>query len=94
VVEETVEDSAGDSRIPEDLAPILEGAVDHEDDGAPLLAAGERRERSSAAVDGRRRMPGSSMARGATLQRRPISSLRGPVAWASARSWTRLKAER
>ena len=44
MVEEAVEDSAGDSRIPEDLAPILRGAVGGEDDGAPLVAAGERRE--------------------------------------------------
>jgi len=41
VVEEAVEDSAGDSRIPEDLAPILQGAVGGEDDGALLVAAGE-----------------------------------------------------
>ena len=43
-LEEAVEDGPGDSRIPEDLAPILQGAVGGEDDGAPLVAAGERRE--------------------------------------------------
>jgi hypothetical protein len=44
VVEETVEDGPGDSSIPEDPALIPEGAVGGEDDGTPLVAAGEHLE--------------------------------------------------
>ncbi len=44
MVKEAVEDGPGDSRIPEDLAPILQGAVGGEDDGALLVAAGEHLE--------------------------------------------------
>ena len=94
VVEEAVEEDTGGDVVAEHHAKVFDGPVAGENGGASFVTGVKISSRSSAAVGGNVRAPRSSRMRRSTRVRRPIRSLRVPVAAASERSSARSKAER